>query len=203
MVAMEKIREAEFFLGKMRESYSSQKEFVFYLSACLAACNSIPDYLLEEYNIKYGLSIPLTERLYADTFEQGAKQIGHNDAVSFIQFWKDKMNALRADAIGSLLVSKRHLDIHRVQVRPDLVKVEIHEASIHISDSIRVEKFNKEGKLVEVYESPKEELRKKEEGSARVDWFFKEYETEPIMAVCEKFLMTLKDFVEEARKKFP
>jgi len=202
MTAMAKAREAEFYLGKMRKSYTNvEEEFVYYLSAFLAASRSIPDHLLEEYNVKYGLNLPLTEKLYADRFESRAKEIHHSDALRFIRFWKERMNALQRDPIGGLIISMRNLNVHRVVVKPDLVKVEITDTFV-FTDSVRVEKFDKEGKLVEVCESPREHPMKPEEVPARVDWYFKEYEKEPIIAVCERFLAIIKDFVDETRRSF-
>jgi hypothetical protein len=119
----------------------------------------------------------------------------------FIEFWVEKMQRLRKDSDGSLLFSKRNLDIHRKPVRPDLVKI---QSTIHIpvSYSSRYEKYDREGRLVETYESPKEPPSKVEETPTRVDWFFKDHEDEPIITICERCLRNMKDFVKETHEKF-
>jgi len=202
MNVRDKLREAEYFLGKMRET-SAQEVFKFNLSAFLSAARSVPDYLLEDYNIKYSLQIPLTEKLYSDTFEDRAKQTGNLVALSFIQWWKHKIDALNLDPIWSLLTNKRHINVHRDLVRPDRAEVKIQE-TIRASESLRIEKYDKDGKLTEIYESPKEEQPPKPiESEVSVNWFFSEYDKEPIISVCEKYLDMMKKFVEEAEQKFP
>jgi len=202
MPATDKIEEAEFYLAKMRESYNHQKEFIYYLNAFLPALRSAPEYLLEEYNSKYNLGIPLTDWLDAVVFESRAKQINHKDALDFIKFWKDWMKTLTSDVAGSLLFTKRRLGVHRIQTRPTLVKVTLTEV-INIRTSVRIEKYDKEGKFIGASESKDEEPKKTEEGSSRIDWFFKEYENEPIIVLCEKSLKNVKAFVDEAYSKFP
>ncbi len=196
------LEKAEFFLQKMREFYGNPKEFNYYLSAFLAALRSIPEYLLEEYNGKYGLNIPMAKKLTPKLFEDRARLIGHKNALQFIEFWKGKMQQFGEDSAGSLLFSKRNLDIHRKPVRPDLVKVMI-PVTVTVQASIRAEKYDQEGKFVEVRESPREPPPKVEETKGSVDWFFKEYEDEPIITICERFLKLMKDFIREAHESFP
>lgn len=147
MTAAEKLDEAGFLLGKMRELYANQKEFTYYLSAFLSACRSVPDHLLEEYNIRYGLNISLSEELNADRFESKSRQFRNKDALNFIRMWRDGMKAMKDDPVGRLLVSKRHLNVHRVPVRSNLVKVEVQD-TIRVSERVTVQKFDKNGKLV-------------------------------------------------------
>jgi hypothetical protein len=196
LTAKEKLDEAGFHLDKMRESYLNQEEFTYYLSAFLAACRSVPDHLLEEYNAKYQLGISLSEQLNADRFESKADQIRHLDALNFIQIWRYKVKAMKDDPVGGLLLSKRNLNVHRLLVRPNLVKVSVQDTG-HFSERVTVQKFDKNGKLVEIYESPPEQSPKKEERPACVDWYFKEYDQEPILTVCERFLRKLRDLVDE------
>jgi len=201
MPATDKIEEAEFFLMKMRESYNHQKEFIYYLNAFLPALRSVPEYLLEEYNTKYSLGILSTDKLSAGVFESRAKQINHKDALAFIQFWKDWMETLTSDVAGSLLFIKRNLGVHRIQTRPTLVKVTLTEV-LNIRTSIRIEKYDEEGKFIGTSESKDEENKKTENGSSRIDWFFKEYENELIVVLCEKALKKVKTFTDEVYNRF-
>jgi hypothetical protein len=203
MTARNKLEEAEYFLTKMREIRPDQEEFSFNLSAFLSSARSVPDYLLEDYNVKYSLQIPLTDELYPRTFEEKAKQAGNQTAISFIKWWGQKKVTLMNDPIGSLLSDKRNIDIHRTHVKPDLTKIEIRE-TITASVSIRIAKYDKEGKLIEISESPEEPPKPKpEEREVSAAWFFKEYDKEPVIPVCEKYLQMMKDFVSEAEQKFP
>lgn len=203
MTARDKLEEAEYFLTKVREIRPDQKEFLFNLSPFLSAARSVPDYLLEDYNVKYSLQIPLAEKLYPDTFEERAKQTGNLVALSFIQWWKQKIDTLNLDPIWSLLTNKRNIDVHRTHTKPDLAKLRVIE-TITASASIRIEKYDKERKLIEISESPKEPVKPKpKEREASVVWFFREYDKEPVISACEKYLQMMKDFVKEAEQKFP
>lgn len=202
MTARDKLEEAEYFLTKMCEIRPDQKEFLFNLSSFLSAARSVPDYLLEYFNIKYSLQIPLAEKLYPDTFEKRAKQTGNLFALSFIQWWKQKMAVLANDPMWALLTNKRHIDVHRTHAKPDLAKLRVTE-TITSTASIRIEKYDKEGKLIEIFESPKELVKPKpKEREASVVWFFREYDKEPVISACEKYLQMMKDFVKEAEQKF-
>jgi len=102
-----------------------------------------------------------------------------------------------------LLTNKRHIDVHRTQIKPDLAKIEVRD-TITLSESVRVEKYDTEGKLIEISESPKEPPKPKpKESEVSVAWFFKEYDIEPVISVCEKYFQMMKDFVEEAEQNFP
>jgi hypothetical protein len=69
MVVDEKIEDAEYFLDEIKKS-TERKDFIPNLSAYLCATRSIPDYLLEDYNLKYGLKISLDKTLSKDVFEK-------------------------------------------------------------------------------------------------------------------------------------
>lgn len=73
MVVVEKIEEAKYFLDKIKNAVQ-RKDFTPNLSAFLCATRSIPDYLLEDYNIKYGLRISLKDELYIPKFEKVARE---------------------------------------------------------------------------------------------------------------------------------
>ena len=73
MAVDEKIIEAGYFLDKIKTA-SESTNFKPNLSAFLCLMRSIPDYLLEDYNVKYGLKIPLDKPLNIDIFEQVANQ---------------------------------------------------------------------------------------------------------------------------------
>lgn len=197
-----KLREAEFFLVKMHDLQNVQEEFIYCLNAFLSAARSVPDYLLEDYNVKYSLQIPLSDKLHADTFERRAKKLGNQDAISFIRWWKDKVKALMENPIFSLLTNKRHIAVHRTQIRPDLVKIDMHE-HITISASIKIETYNKDGKLVQTYKSPEQPPPKPGKSEVHSDWFFSENEKEPIISVCKKYLDMMRKIVAEAELRFP
>ena len=69
MVVNQKIEEAEYFLDKIKNA-KKREVFIPNLSAFLASSRSIADYLLEDYNLTFGLQISLNDKLYPNTFEK-------------------------------------------------------------------------------------------------------------------------------------
>lgn len=206
MSAKQKLEEAEFFLDKLHglqslpQDLDKQTESKYYLAAFLSAAVSVLDYLLEDYNAKFSLNIPLTEKLYAETFQKAARKANNQPALSFIQWWKKEKKLLENGPIGRLLVGKRHINIHRVQTKPDLAKIVVRE-SIHISESVEAKLF-RDGKLVETRKSAEQPSPSRKETEVAFNWFFSEYPDEPVLTVCEKFLLGLTSLVLEAERRF-
>ena len=146
MVAEQKIAEAEYFLDKITQAFT-RNDFIPNLSAFLSATRSIPDYLLEDYNTKLGLNIPLTEKLYVDTFSDEAVNQGNQIAQKFIKEYKTQLKNIYNDPLGKLLTTKRNISIHRtgVPIQGRFKRV-IHE-TINISDSVSIEVRDKYGNL--------------------------------------------------------
>ncbi len=101
MVAEQKIEESEYFLEKIEQA-ATRRDFIPNLSAIMSAMKSIPDYLLEDYNMKLGLNIPLTETLYLKDFRREAKNQSNRIAKNF-----DRL-ILIYKAVGGLLMRNAH-----------------------------------------------------------------------------------------------
>ena len=208
MSAKKKLQGAKFFLEELRDflqslpqDSSTQMKSCYYLSAFLSAAVSVVDYLLEDANVKFSLGIPLTEELYADTFEGEAKRASNEAALDFLQWWRKKRKDLKDDPIGKLLIGKRHIDIHRVQTKPDLAKIKI-GGNLPSSGSLEIKHFCQD-KLVETCKSPEQPPTRPKATETTFDWFFSEYPDEPAIIVCGKFLDMVESFVSEAEKRFP
>ena len=115
MTVNDKIKEAEYFLGKI-ESSPFNDELSYLASAFLSAARSIPDYLLEDYNIKFGLNIPLTDNLYTWTFEKEAKIQHKSIALSFIGDYNKEFSKLTKDPIAGGMLKKRNLKVNRKKI---------------------------------------------------------------------------------------
>ncbi len=57
-----KLKEAEHFLEKLYEVQGIEDKFKRYLDRFLAAVRSIPNFLLRNYSVKFGLGIPLVKK---------------------------------------------------------------------------------------------------------------------------------------------
>jgi hypothetical protein len=83
------------------------------LTAFLAISRGIIDYLLEDYNVKFGLNIPLSEKLFINTFEDAAKSQNNQPAQQFIGLYKSELAALEQTPVGNLMFGNRNITIHR------------------------------------------------------------------------------------------
>jgi len=177
MIVQSKLKEAGLLLKKLYESQDIENRFKDNLNAFLSTIRSIPYHLLRDYGVRYGLHEPLTKKVHPEVFEEKAKQIGSEIAVNFIRWWLRKMDELKKDPIGSLLVGEKELDVTNIFAMPATV-----ETKTKAVDS---------------------SIQKMKETGIKINWFFKEYDKEPVIIICEKFFSIIKKFVKEAEKTFP
>jgi len=208
MSAKQKLQEAKFFLEELRDFLQSlpqdsptQMKSCNYLSAFQSAAVSVIDCLLEDYNVKFSLHIPLTERLDPNIFEREAKRASNEAALGFLKWWKERKGSLKDDPLGKLLIGKRHINIHRVQTKPDLLKIKI-GGNLPSSGSLGIKHFCQD-KLVETCKSPEQPPTRPKTRETTFGWFFSDYPDEPVITVCDKFLDRLTTLVSEAERRFP
>jgi hypothetical protein len=175
MVVDEKIEEAKYFLDKI-EKATERKDFIPNLSAYLSATRSIPDYLLQDYNVKYGLKISLDKRLNKDIFEEVARRRNNPNAIAFIKSYNNNFKKLTRDKIAKLLLTKRNIRVHRTDL--PLQK--------NVSVSI-IENVDEQSTI----------------SNTRVKWLFDDYKEADVIEVCKEFLRLMNDFVKNVTTKFP
>jgi hypothetical protein len=136
------MKDAEYFLHILRDKYS-RDELRPNLTAFLATSAGIVDYLLEDYNVKFGLNIPLDQILFFWRFEEAAKKQNNQLALGFINFYKSEFNTLRNDPVGKLIFGKRNIVIHRTPTSlHGKFSVNIQE-SIHLDESVSIVKTDR------------------------------------------------------------
>ena len=177
----------------------------YHLRAFLTSLKSVFDYLLEDYNKKYSLGITEDEDLSEKIFEETARRLGHNEAQRFIAWWKVKKKQVQSDRRCAFLLARhgrRDLIVHRRRVPM--------RAEVHIFDSvtahvhIRVEKYNKQGDLVQVSESePAEPTQAPAPRPSTIEFYFDQFEGESTVSVCQYCFEAIKNMIEEARRNFP
>ncbi len=201
--AEKKLQGAKYHLDRMRELYlDNEKFFTYELESFLAKTRSVPDVLLEDYNQIFSLGISLQDKLDPKIFENKAKQLKLPTAISFIKWWKNEMNNLRTDRLGSIIFGKRNVSIHRMTVTPNLKKVSI-TGTISVRASITVTKTDNKGNVVEVSSSSNERPKTKTLGQQpKIEWCFKEYPDENVLNISEQFFNRIKKLVEDANKKY-
>ena len=82
----------------------------------MCSTRSILDYLLEDYNVKYGLKVTLDERLDKKIFEKVAMTRKNSNAMAFIKGYNSRLKKLKRDKIVELLLTKRNIKVHRTNL---------------------------------------------------------------------------------------
>jgi len=120
MTAQEKIKEAHFFLRKLRENSDKIPDAYYYYSAFLSATLSILDHLMHDYAQKFNFTIPDDIRNLRKEFEKEAKNTNNHDALKFHEWWKSKKEYLtEKNEYGKIFSKKRHYNIHRDTFKPN------------------------------------------------------------------------------------
>ncbi len=199
MVVSDKIEEAEFFLKQMSVVYPNS-EMQHYVSAFMSATKSIGDYLLEDYNQKFVLNIPLDEKLTIERFKKEANRQNNLMAQKFIAYYEQEFDKIKKDPLASMFINKRNVNIHRKTTdKPMHANVNI---QVGITESVEVVARDKDGNIIgRRSTAPQEPPRS--ESKVEVKWFFSEYMSDEVPVVCEKFLSLMKTFASKMLQTFP
>jgi hypothetical protein len=108
MDTRKKLREADYFLSKLKKLEDVPEEFDFCMSAFLHAWRGVLDVMLHDFADHYSLGFSREDELRFDDFEKAAQKKGSNEAVKFIGWWVKKQKILR----NNPLWSKRNLSTH-------------------------------------------------------------------------------------------
>lgn len=202
-MADDKIQEAEHFLNEIKSFYL-KAELRFKISAFLSATRSISDHLLEEYNTKLGLNIPLTDKLYPNIFEREARAKNNSTAISFIGFFNQEVNKVAADPVAGFLARKRDINIHRkTNDIPLHASVTIHE-TLGVSDSLTIKVLDKDGNPIRTIENnPEPPSRPPPTPPNEIKYYFGDYPQDDIITVCTQYLTLMKAFVNNIRQAYP
>lgn len=207
MVVTEKIEEAKYFLDKIKKA-NERKDFIPNASAFLSAARSIPDWLLEDYNVKYGLKISVLKRLDQQIFEDVAKARNNPNAIAFIKGYNKYFNKLKRDKIAKLLLVKRNIKVHRTDLPLQANFAEMITENIPIHDGVAIEVRDKYGNL-----KMKSDLADGEDSMPEIKkpstlskmsftCYFDDYKDADVVEVCKEFLRLMNDFVKNLTNKY-
>jgi hypothetical protein len=207
MTAKQKIEEAERWLVKIKNAYPyNPLEIQDNVNAFLGTTNSIPDHLLEDYNIKFGLRISPNVKNFRREFQNKVMVSIDTTLLNFYLWFKVKRKFIEErDKLGSILSNKRHLNTHRTIQAPD--------GSI-IFDEISTTKnygFVQEYFAEMLKTGKKPENVKLPEGvnNIQVMWYFDDlpkiydFSNIDIVKACEQLLDMMKDFISKTHAQFP
>jgi RNA polymerase subunit RPABC4/transcription elongation factor Spt4 len=212
--ADKKILGAEYHLKNMKNYYiTDEKSFIYELEAFVTKISSIPDALLEDYNLKFGLGIGLDERNFRRAFGEKVKILSdkktQEKAENFLNWWKAQKAKFESDPLVKVFFDKRHISIHRTELRADLKKIALTE-TINVEGTVKVIKRDKYGNIyddgsLDKTESEKSKLisPKPKTDDSKTEWCFKDYPSENILDASQKLLEIMKQFVLDAKAKFP
>ena len=213
MAVDQKITNAEYFLNKIR-NITKREDVIPNISAFLSETTSIPDYLLEDYNLKYGLGI---KRMYKNTFIEQAIIQKNQGAIRFIIEYISKFNQLKKDPVVERLWHKRNVQVHsKNDALQANFSVNLSE-SVPVSDLVDIEVRDKDGNLktkfgllnkiksgVEKKIKSINELKKQSTTSSMtVIWLFTDYKDRDVLDLCETYLKLMKTFVSDLKHEFP
>jgi hypothetical protein len=173
MESEQKLMAAEYHLKRMEKLYGKNYEhFKFELEAFLTQARSVLDVLLYDFAEKFQLGVNRNkEELNDHIFEKKARERRNEQAIKFIEWWRQKRDELKENFRP--LLEKRNIALHRGSVRPDIHKIHVFE-TITVMESVTVIKKDASGNVIEVYESPKEPIEKPTETKpTEIDWFLK------------------------------
>lgn len=122
------------------------REYGFYLRGTLASMRSVYDYILEEYNQKFGLGFTLDEKLTSQLFRDRAKERKNKDALRFIRAfdkgWQKLMNDPELNALlgesgeRNIIMHRKHsmIQVQNVRLTPDQRYEDVGKATLHFRD---------------------------------------------------------------------
>jgi hypothetical protein len=211
LAVQEQLQDAEYFLRIIR-SKDTRDEMRPNLKAFLSTARSIPDYILEDYNNKFVLGIPLTDdsgqrqiKLDHNIFRKEANNKNNQDALKFINFFDNEFKNLVREPVVKLLFEKRNITIHRTSpsVRAE-IQASITE-TISISEGVSVIVRDEYGNIKQQSHTKQneEERAQPSESTIKTKWFFEDYPQREVPDVCHDLLEKMKDFVNKIHGKFP
>lgn len=105
-----KIKEANFFLRRLKQNSKSVKISAFYFSAFLSSTYSILYHLLTEYNEKFELELT---NINQHNFEKRTNKQQNQDAIKFIKLYSHRLDILWKDKTCGKLMRLRHDNTHK------------------------------------------------------------------------------------------
>lgn len=208
MTVETKIAEAERWFKKIEQAYPNERtELQDNVNAFLNAINSIPDHLLEDYNVKFGLAIPLNTMSFRKEFDSKVSKSNNQTLLSFYLWFKIKRKFVeKRDKICAILSHKRHVNIHRFTTGPTINSMRFHFSVPITNPEPQLPMYLKSGRVFKI-NSKKPKIKKTTitltPDSSSLDIYFQELEEVNVRDACKHILDSMKNLVSESHQKFP
>lgn len=209
VTAQEQIEDARFFVDLLKVKYD-RTEARALVSAVLAIIRSIPDHLLEEYNNKLGVNIPLDKDLRIGKFETKANSLKNSGAQKFISFYKTELNNLKSNPLWNDVKEKRDIKIHRKDIPlKKHVHMTIAHPPIHLAVSMKAIPMDKDGNIKNSNNPPHSQIdpinkidNSENLPAGGVKWFFDDDSSTDIVTKFTNLLKEMQDFVNKIESTF-
>src|SRR5574340_1037066 len=205
MTVETKIAEVERWFKKIERSYpNEQLELRDNVNAFLNAINSIPDHLLEDYNIKFNLAIPLNTTSFRREFANRVKQSNDPVLSEFYSWFEAKRKFVeKEDKICSTLSQKRHVNTHRFTTAPTINTAQFHFSIPLMEPRLqhmepRLPPYTKSGsKVIKIRSKRPKKITRitLQPDSSSLDIFFEELNEVNVKDACKHMLYTMKNLV--------
>jgi len=201
--AERKLSGALYHLKRMEKFYLKEDEpFIYELEAFLVKVRGALDALLWDFNVKFKLGFKEKDVVDFKNFMLRACELGNEEALKFIKWWKEIFSKLRGSRFG-FLFDKRNIAVHKKIVKPNLIQAQVTESLVVLDDSVTVTVYDKSGRIKENIEiSSCHRPSAVHRISVEVGWFFKDYPSEDILTLCKEFYNKVCEVVKEAKEKF-
>ncbi len=211
LTSKEQVDDSKYFLSLLKDK-NERNEVRPILTGFLAVSRGIPDHLLEEYNIKLGLNIPITARLTDRIFEEKANKQNNSMAQSFISFYKKEFKDLDQNTLWTAMKKKRDIKIHRNDIPLNKhFHITISEPPLKFHDRITVIHSDRAGNIknnsissqqhVNTISDEKDPIKMGPQ--LGVKWFFEDDPTTELVDKCEQLLKDMENFVRKIESAFP
>lgn len=171
----EKLREAKYFLERMKEEQSNRDTFKYNFSAFLSAARSVTFIMQGEFKNVHG----------------------------FEKWYKEKRSEMQNDESMKFFNKKRRMTIHQQPVRPHAhVNTSISE-HITISDSISIVITRADGTVERRESEPMSPpAPAKTEVTTEWRWYFDDFPEKDVVTASEEYIVKLENLVEECESLF-
>lgn len=206
MTSKDKIHESDYNFMKLQKMENKlSQEYIYEFNCFLSSTKSIFDHLLEDYNIKYNLGIPLHVDI-RKAFHEKAKS--NSNAKKFIQWFEKEYTKIRSDSQYGFLLKERNITIHRRTPKLDKFVIKGKGFSISAkaneSTDVRINAFQFPpiGIITTTNKETGEKTEKTMNVEATSECYLKGNPNQPIDIICQALLERIKKFVSDADNQF-
>ena len=209
MTADEKIKESTYNLIELKSADRWSEIYMYKFNSFITSARSILDHLLDDYAIKYNLSIPVdTTNNLRTEFHKCAK--ANADAEKFIKWYDQEYHNIVKDPTYGFLLKKRNIILHRKTVKPNkfIIGMEFPQGATMASTTgptyipVMIPQNATKVPITTVDQKTGEKKVSEVEAKPILEPYLAENPSRTIQEICELLLATLRLMVSYAHSNF-